>query len=129
MKVEVKWKKKNVGVPQVKAAREVTRGRGAENEEEGYAGDVGGLPEVRGGSFCACQNLTVCRNLCNASPLNLPASPLITLHFISGPSPSFLPLSLLLVIIHIECTEVPGSSICWNYLPVLAAGGVCVCVN
>lgn len=111
----------------MEAAREVTRGGGAADEEEG---NVGGLPGVREGSFCACQSLTAHQDLCTASSLNLQrrqsacfSSHFYAFHFLSLPFFSLFFSSIHLVIIYVECTEVPGFSVCWNYLPLLAAGG------
>lgn len=75
----------------MEGAREVTRGGGggAADEEEG---NVGGLPGVREGSFCACQSLTAHQDLCTASSLNLQrrqsacfSSHFYAFHFLSLP--------------------------------------------
>lgn len=116
----------------MEAASEVTRGRGAADEEEGY---VGGLPGVREGSFCACQSDCTSGFLHRIFTESLKTTVCLPLFSFLGSSflvSTFFPLPFLLflpVLIPIECAQVPRSSICWNYLPVLAAGGGRLCVS
>lgn len=114
----------------MEGAREVTRGGGAADEEDG---NVGGLPGVREGSFCACQSLTAHQDLCDASSPNLQRrkSACFSSHFCA-----FVHTLLSLFFSFLPCGSnshrVHGGS--WVFPSVgitllLAAGGGRVCVN